>query len=211
MPRPAKPVRLSRRAKERVAQRRRRPQRPQHLGVRPRRLRAARTFHIATASSTSPPAASTTTTRPVENSTLICASTASSRSLTLSKSSWRVLPVGRRAVGRPIGRDDPRGRSRLMCAFIPASANWMDRMPRRRRHSNSGRHADGAARGIGIARGDRVEIQIRKHDVEPSREMPDRGTWSSSPRRAPRASPQVQPIEPPQPIASGTTRARAPS
>ena len=90
-----------------------------------------------------------------------------------------------------------------MCAFMPASANWIDRMPRRWRHSNSGRHADGAARGFRIARGDRVEVLIREHDVEPleKRRIAER-------RRGHRAAhgerhAQVQAIEPPQPVGPG--------
>ena len=70
-----------------------------------------------------------------------------------------------------------------MCAFMPASANWIDRMPRsvptfeqrppRRRRGTR----------IGVARRDGVEIQVREHDVEPLEE----GRIAERRRRSPRS------------------------
>ena len=71
---------------ERRPQQRRRPERPQHFALVQAAERAWRTFHIATASSTSPASASTTPTNPTANSVFTLASTRSRMSFKPSKS-----------------------------------------------------------------------------------------------------------------------------
>jgi len=65
------------------------------------------------------------------------------------------------------------GRSWLMWAFIPASANWIGSIPAISRRSASGRQASGTAAGS-PATSDRSEVQVGEFHVQLGHERGDR-------------------------------------
>ena len=163
--RPCGPVRADSRSRAEAG--RRAPTVPARSS-RPRRARGS-TSHIATTSSMRR-RRWTIRSMPGQPAGQICAftciSTGASRASTRSKSaccgelSRRSRPSSRHVVTSATGR------SRLMCAFIPASANCSGAIPRRERCANSGTHADGALAGSG------------SYDVERGEEQPAK--WTSS-------------------------------
>ena len=82
------------------------------------------------------------------------------------------------------------GRSRLTCAFMPASANWMGATPGRERASKSGRHACGQRRSPQYEPPERSDVEVREHDVQPAQRV-------ARPRSQPaRPSPRPRPPSP---------------
>ena len=80
---------------------------------------------------------------------------------------------GESSSGLPVelgaGGDDGCGRSWEMCAFMPASANWMGWVWSRSRASNSGAQA-GLTRA-GLVGGVRREVEVREVHVEAAKEL----------------------------------------
>ena len=104
--------------------------------------------------------------QPVRYALFTCLSTWASRASTRSKSACCGDPSRR---SRPSSRHvvtSATGRSRLMCAFIPASANCSGAMPRRERCVEQRNPRGRRARGVVIVRLERREEQAREVDVE---------------------------------------------
>ena len=127
---------------------------------------------------------------------LICASTASSRSFTLSKSSWRALPCsGAPSVARYVATM-PCGQVAVDVRVHPRQRELDGGMPRRAAALEQRPPCRGRPRRVGVSGRDRIEIQVRKHDVErrEERRIPKRRCRHRIAHR--KGHLQVQPVEP---------------
>ena len=109
--------------------------------------RARTTSHIATTSSIRWKRCRMRSIRPSQpgrNDDFTCASTCARIGFTRAKSPY--CGPGSTPSSAHVATTAT-GRSRLMCAFIPASANWSGAIPRRPRASRSGSQARGACAG----------------------------------------------------------------
>ena len=113
--------------------------------------RAARTFHIARMLSSRWKRWSRRSSvlgQPIRYSCSTRCSTRARTSFTRSKSERCGEPMLGSSPASAQVVTSATGKSRLICAFIPASANWSGAIPRVERHSKSGAQARGASRGL---------------------------------------------------------------